>query len=99
MPRGIVRGHQLHCRLHPRQSSRCRAGTGGTPIRSPRVDPDYPQAAVDARLQGVVILETVVGEDGRVIDVFREFSEPDYVLLAAGTLLSSVALMRVASTT
>jgi protein TonB len=34
-----------------------------------RVEPEYPRAAVDARIQGVVILETVVAEDGHVIDV------------------------------
>jgi protein TonB len=34
-----------------------------------RVEPDYPKFAVDARLQGVVILEAIVDEEGRVVDV------------------------------
>jgi periplasmic protein TonB len=34
-----------------------------------RVEPVYPRAAVDARMQGVVILETIVGEDDRVLEV------------------------------
>jgi protein TonB len=49
-----------------------------------RVEPDYPRAAVDARMQGVVILETVVGEDGRVIDV--------RVLRSAGDVLDRAAV-------
>ena len=34
-----------------------------------RVEPDYPKFAVDARLQGVVILEATIGTDGKVKDV------------------------------
>ena len=34
-----------------------------------RVDPDYPEFAVRARVEGVVILEAVVGRDGSVEDV------------------------------
>lgn len=34
-----------------------------------RVEPDYPKFAVDARLHGVVILEAIVDEDGKVVDV------------------------------
>jgi protein TonB len=34
-----------------------------------RVEPDYPQYAVDARLHGVVILEAIVDEEGKVVDV------------------------------
>lgn len=45
---------------------------GGT-IREPRklknVPPAYPPAALQARLQGVVILESLIGEDGRVARV------------------------------
>jgi len=34
-----------------------------------RVEPEYPQVAVNAHVQGVVILEATVGRDGRVEDV------------------------------
>jgi len=34
-----------------------------------RVEPEYPQLAVNAHIQGVVILETTVGEDGAVTEV------------------------------
>ena len=34
-----------------------------------RVDPDYPAAARPAKLQGVIVLEVVVGRDGSVVDV------------------------------
>jgi outer membrane biosynthesis protein TonB len=45
---------------------------GGT-IREPKklknVPPAYPPAALQARLQGTVILECLIGEDGRVARV------------------------------
>jgi TonB family protein len=34
-----------------------------------RVDPDYPRAARAANLQGVIVLDVVVGRDGSVVDV------------------------------
>jgi protein TonB len=34
-----------------------------------RVDPEYPAAARPAKLQGVVVLDVVVGRDGSVVDV------------------------------
>jgi protein TonB len=34
-----------------------------------RIEPDYPQFAVDARLHGVVILEAIVDEEGKVVEV------------------------------
>jgi protein TonB len=49
-----------------------------------RVEPEYPRAAVDARMQGVVILETVVDEDGRVLEA--------RVLRSAGETLDRAAL-------
>jgi TonB family protein len=34
-----------------------------------RVDPDYPEAARPANLQGVIVLDVVVGRDGSVLDM------------------------------
>ena len=34
-----------------------------------RVDPDYPEAARSANLQGVIALDVVVGRDGSVLNV------------------------------
>lgn len=47
-----------------------------------RVEPEYPQVAVSARVQGVVILEATVGRDGRVEDV-RVLSSPPLLDRAA----------------
>jgi len=48
-----------------------------------KVKPDYPQAAVAAALQGNVILEGVIGEDGKVRDIT--------VVLSAHPLLDAAA--------
>jgi len=48
-----------------------------------QVRPDYPQAAVAAALQGNVILEGVIGEDGKVRDIT--------VVLSAHPLLDAAA--------
>jgi len=34
-----------------------------------RVDPDYPAAARPEKLQGVIVLDVVVGRDGKVVAV------------------------------
>ena len=34
-----------------------------------RVDPDYPEAARPEKLQGVIVLDVVVGRDGSVLDM------------------------------
>jgi protein TonB len=34
-----------------------------------RVDPDYPAAARPDKLQGVIVLDVIVGRDGRVLEV------------------------------
>jgi TonB family protein len=47
-----------------------------------RVDPDYPAAARSARLQGVIVLDVVVGRDGSVIDV-RALNGPEVLARAA----------------
>ena len=39
------------------------------PTKVTNVDPRYPPVAQAARVQGVVILEAVIGPDGRVTDV------------------------------
>lgn len=38
------------------------------PVKTRHVAPDYPAVASAARVQGVVILEVVIGPDGRVVD-------------------------------
>lgn len=38
------------------------------PERTYSVDPVYPEAARQARIEGTVILEALIGEEGRVID-------------------------------
>jgi TonB family protein len=48
-----------------------------------RVDPDYPEAARPRNLQGVIVLDVVVGRDGSVVDV-RALNGPD-VLAGAAT--------------
>jgi periplasmic protein TonB len=52
-----------------------------------RVEPFYPPTAVDARLQGIVILEAIVDRDGTVAEV--------KVLRSANTLLDREALIAV----
>jgi TonB family protein len=37
-----------------------------------RVDPDYPEAARPANLQGVIVLNVVVGRDGSVVDMHAQ---------------------------
>ena len=50
-----------------------------------RVEPEYPNIAVNARVQGVVILEAVVGRDGRVeeVKVLRSIPLLDTAAIAA----------------
>jgi protein TonB len=52
-----------------------------------RVEPFYPPTAVDARLQGIVILEAIVDRDGTVAEV--------KVLRSASPLLDREALLAV----
>jgi len=52
-----------------------------------RVEPYYPSTAVDARLQGIVILEAIVDRDGSVAEV--------KVLRSANTLLDREAILAV----
>jgi len=47
-----------------------------------RVDPDYPAAARPAKLQGVIVLDVVVGSDGSVVDV-RALNGPEMLAQAA----------------
>ena len=44
-------------------------GDVSAPVKTRNVDPRYPQVAQAARVAGVVILEAVIGPDGRVTDV------------------------------
>jgi TonB family protein len=37
-----------------------------------RVDPDYPEAARPANLQGVIVLDVIVGRDGSVVDMHSQ---------------------------
>ena len=46
-----------------------RAGvTVRTPVKTHHVDPVYPAMAQSARIQGIVIIEATISEDGRVIN-------------------------------
>ena len=47
-----------------------------------KTEPIYPEAARNANIQGVVVLETVIGPDGNVVDV-RAVSGPDELATAA----------------
>jgi TonB family protein len=47
-----------------------------------RVDPDYPEAARQAQLEGVVVLDVIVGRDGSVVDM-HPMSGPDVLTHAA----------------
>ena len=47
-----------------------------------RVDPVYPEAARQAKIEGVVVLDVVVGRDGSVVNV-RPVSGPDVLTTAA----------------
>ena len=47
-----------------------------------RVDPDYPEAARSANLQGVIVLDVVVGRDGSVLDM-HAVNGPDVLAQAA----------------
>jgi TonB family protein len=51
-----------------------------------RVDPDYPAAARRAHLQGVIVLEVVIGRDGSVVDV-RPRNGPEMLAQAATNAL------------
>ena len=44
-------------------------GNVSAPVKTKHIDPRYPEMARAARVSGVVILETVIGPDGRVTDV------------------------------
>jgi protein TonB len=71
----------------PAPASRAPVRVGGqidAPALIRRVEPIYPDIAVHSHIQGVAILEAIVGEDGRVVDV--------KVARSAGRLLDTAAL-------
>ena len=47
-----------------------------------KIEPIYPEDAKQAKVQGVVVLDTVIGADGSVVDL-RPLSGPDALALAA----------------
>src|SRR5438270_9870680 len=47
-----------------------------------RVDPEYPEAARPGRLQGVIVLDVVVGPDGSVVQM-RALNGPEVLSRAA----------------
>ena len=71
----------------PPPAARAPVRVGGqidAPALIRRVEPIYPDIAVQSHVQGLVILEAIVGEDGRVVDV--------KVARSAGRLLDTAAL-------
>lgn len=55
--------------LTPQEQQPVRVGGGiGVPKKITHVSPVYPEAAVQARAEGVVIVEAVIGTDGNVTD-------------------------------
>ena len=74
----------------PPPASRQPVRTGGqigAPALLHRVDPEYPDLAVRAKIQGLVVLEALVDEDGGVADV--------KILRSAGEVLDRAALAAV----
>jgi TonB family protein len=57
------------------------------PVRLFNVDPEYPEEAQAARVEGVVILEVVIGVDGRVIqtEVIQSIPELDEAAIDAAS--------------
>jgi TonB family protein len=55
------------------------------PVRLVNVNPEYPEEARDAGIEGVVILEIVIGEDGSVLEayVLRSIPELDQAAIDA----------------
>ena len=71
----------------PTPAARAPIRVGGqidAPALIRRVEPIYPDIAMHSHIQGVVILEAIVGEDGRVVEV--------KVARSAGRLLDTAAL-------
>jgi TonB family protein len=52
-----------------------------------KVNPTYPQEAQDRRIQGVVVLAIVIGEDGSVIDTEVRRSVPELDQAAVDAVL------------
>ena len=78
-----------HRRLprHLRRRLRFASAARSKPTLIHRVEPYYPPTAVDARLQGLVILEAIIDRDGTVAEV--------KVLRSANTLLDREAVLAV----
>jgi protein TonB len=71
----------------PAQEGRVRVGRDGVkpPLRTFNVPPKYPEEAQAAHVQGVVILQITIGEDGSVIDAapLRSIPELDQAAINA----------------
>ena len=72
---------------HLRRRLRFASAARSKPTLIHRVEPYYPPTAVDARLQGLVILEAIIDRDGTVAEV--------KVLRSASTLLDREAVLAV----
>ncbi len=82
---------ELESRL-PQKDARSEQHHGGVPIKIPtgvmaqlvthKVDPVYPEAARESNVQGIVVLDALIGPDGAVEDL-HPLSGPDVLASAA----------------
>jgi TonB family protein len=82
--------HELEAQLPPAQTQLERLEQSATYVPAQemesrlvhKIEPIYPEAARQAKVQGVVVLDAVIGTDGTVVDL-RAVSGPDELAAAA----------------